>query len=190
MAEMRCLLDMDGVLTDFVKGICKAHGKSDPYRNNGDATPWPAYRGRDYFQMERLLGMEAEEFWKPCNREFWSGLEKTDDCDRLIELVEFAFGRNNIVIASSPSKDLGCMPGKLEWIETHLPAYRRRFLFGPQKYVAAGPATVLIDDCQDNIEKFQDYGGIGFLVPRPWNDRWESESRTLELLEQFLDALV
>ena len=143
--KMKCLLDLDGVLVDFVAGVCKAHGSCNVYER-------PESRGQ--YMMEPLLGVSGNKFWEPCDEEFWANLDPMPDGFDILHTVEAAFGQDNICLLTSPSLNPGCASGKYRWIEKHLPAYKRRFLIGPRKEFCAHPVAVLIDDYDANIEKF------------------------------------
>lgn len=157
---MKCLLDLDGVLCDFVTGICAAHNSPNVYDN-------PANAGK--YAMEELLGLSATQFWKPCDEAFWAGLPRMRDFQQILSLVEDAFGQENVCLLTSPSVNEGCATGKIRWIYEHLPAYKRRFLIGPPKHFCAHDGAVLIDDYDTNIAKFQAAGGHAIIVPRRWN---------------------
>lgn len=157
---MKCLIDLDGVLVDFVTGICAAHGSSNVYDD-------PANHGK--YEMEVLLGLSATQFWKPANEQFWADLPITDDFHALLGIVESAFGAENVCLLTSPIANEGCTTGKVRWIYKHLPDYKRRFLIGPVKHFCAHERSVLVDDYDKNVNNFREHGGKAVLVPRPWN---------------------
>ncbi len=156
---MQCLLDMDGVLVDFVKGMVEAHGLPDPYADESFID----------FYFDKAWGLSATKFWNVANRDFWSNLDWMPDGVRILEIVELYHGHDNVCLLSSPCSQDGCVDGKLDWIKRHVPQYKRRFLFGPRKEFCAAPGRVLIDDNEDNVDAFVKCGGVGILVPRPWN---------------------
>lgn len=157
---MRVLVDMDGVLACFVTGMCRAHGRPNPFE---DGT-----HGGRYF-IDEIWGMEPAEFWEPADEAFWAGLDPTPEAHELVALLEAEFGIESLCLLSSPSANLGCIPGKLRWIDKHFPQFSRRFLFGTQKQFCAGPDHLLIDDWEHNVESFRAAGGHAVLFPRPWN---------------------
>lgn len=157
------LLDQDGVLSSFVTGACAHHNVPDPYTSGR-----PEAQGN--WGLEALMGIEPEEFWKTLHRPFWAGLPKTPDFDYLLKAAEYlAGGSENVCILTSPCRTDGCRDGKQDWIDEHMPAYSRRVLMGAAKHFVAGPGKVLIDDHDKNIDAWEACGGIGLLVPRPWN---------------------
>lgn len=154
---------MDGVLTDFVTACCAAHGKESPYSD-------PKNLG--IFEMEKLWNISVGEFWAPLDklgRPFWEEMGKMPDADEIVRILEDEFGRSNICILTSPSYDPGCIPGKRAWIKNHYPQFRNQMIFGTAKRFLAGEGRVLVDDRDENVESFVDYGGHGIVIPRLWN---------------------
>lgn len=152
---LKCLLDMDGVLVDFVKGAAKVHGFKP---EDVDCWDFPA-----------KFGIAKADFWGVLGSDFWAELEWSVDGKAILEAAERTFGKENVCLLSSPCDTIGCTDGKVRWIREHMPNYRRRFLLGPAKEFAASPNRWLIDDYEGNIESFTKAGGNAILVPRPWN---------------------
>lgn len=157
---MKCLLDMDGVLTDFVAEMCARHKRTSPYL---DAANY------GQFDMYGPWGMAEEEFWSVADMDFWKSIPVHEGAHRLVAGLESLFGLDNICILSSPSKNLDCCHGKIWWLRKHFNDYGRRFLIGPKKEFCAGPGRILVDDYDRNVDKFMQAGGEALLVPRPWN---------------------
>lgn len=151
----KILLDMDGVLVDFVGGAFAWHGKTIP-----DAVPWSIWEA---------MGLSEREFWEPLGYDFWANLGWTEDGQDLVERLEEMAGTANIAILSSPCLTAGCAEGKLAWIKRHVPQFSRQYLLGPAKEFAASPDRVLVDDYWHNVEKFRKCGGAAVMVPRQWN---------------------
>lgn len=165
---MKCFLDMDGVLVDFIGGANKAHNLPDPYLD-------PANHG--VYDTQKLWGLTAKEFWEPTNSmEFWLGLEKTPEADAIADMVCRKFGSKNVAILTAPSPFLACAGAKRLWIEKHFPQFKKRIILasaGAKQFLAA-PDKILVDDRDSNIEEFMEGKGLGILVPRLWNKnyRW------------------
>jgi len=180
---MKCLLDLDGVVADFIAGACQHHNVPNPYLS--PCGP----RGRGGWDIEKHLSMDKRQFWNGLDYYFWKNLPKTPEADGIVALLTGRFGVENICILSSPIAVNGCVDGKREWIEAHFPEFSRQFLFGSAKQFCAGPDRVLIDDFHHNIDKFAEAGGQTFLVPRVWNDDWAEEPNLLKKLENYLCSL-
>lgn len=178
---MHVLLDMDGVLVNFVEGLCRALGKTNPYY------PELAPGAAGVWNFWTLLGVSVDEFWAPArNTSFWTGLDFMPDGLEILAAVEQAAGPENICLLSCPSGDPAAAAGKVTWIAEHLPQYRRRFLLGPAKEFCAGAESLLIDDRDDNVIAFAKRGGRMILVPRPWNSMHELRETTLQHLRFVL----
>ena len=156
----RILLDMDGVLVNFVGGMMSALGKPWPYDKKKSLGVW---------NVEKLWGLEDDEFWAPCNySDFWAELEWLEDGRRILEICEKYVGRENVYISTSPSLSPNAWKGKAEWLQKHMPEYHGRVLMGSCKEILA-PVGVLVDDYDRNVQRFRDNGGTAVPVPRPWN---------------------
>jgi 5'(3')-deoxyribonucleotidase len=163
--QRKCFLDMDGVIADFMGSLCRAHGRLNPYADAKALGCW---------DTEKLWGITEFEFWRPIvdhSLEFWETIEKTPEADELVKLACLEFGTENVAILTAPSKDHGSVPGKRNWIERHYPCFSKRMIFttAKAKCFVAGPGKFLLDDKDSNVDEFDDHGGVGILVPRPWN---------------------
>jgi hypothetical protein len=57
------------------------------------------------------------------------------------------------------------------WFEKNIPELYERVIptLVPKEEFAFDFNRLLIDDCQENVERFCEAGGAAILVPRPWN---------------------
>lgn len=175
---MKCLLDLDGVLADFVTAACKAHGRDNVYCSA---------ESRGNYSMEVLMGISGNEFWEPFDENFWADIPLMPDAAEILKATEATFGRENICLLTTPSLNPGCAAGKVRWIEKHLPEYRRRFLIGPRKEFCAHSRSVLIDDYDYNVQNFRTHGGHAVLVPRPWNSLHHASESPIDYIKRNLD---
>lgn len=167
---MRIFIDLDGVLVDLVKGV-REHFQMGP-----DWTP-----DKFRFEYEREFHMTEAEFWWQLDFEFWENLGFTDDALNILEALQPGnlMPRTTIspevrdffrpIILTSPTRDNA--GAKQAWIKKNMPDYFAdgRYVITSSKSYLAGPNRILIDDYEQNIEKWEDAGGIGILYPRPWN---------------------
>lgn len=166
----RVLLDMDGVVADFVGGVCKFFGRENPYTTLAEDSRGPCSWG-----IEKLLGIEPEDFWRPLGYEFWRGLPLTHDARHIFCTALWKFGESSICFCTSPCSTPGCFEGKIDWAKEHFPRIPIIFTKStvekehPPKHFLAGKNSVLIDDNTYNVKNFQDAGGYGILIPRYWN---------------------
>jgi len=175
----KVLLDMDGVLVDFVGGVWKHWGFTHEYPK-GDY---------DIIKATGLL-MSPEQFWGNLSGDdFWANLEWMPDGKEILAAIESLVPQKDICLLTSPILAPECSSGKHRWITHNAPAYKRQFLIGSAKEFCAGPDRILIDDSQSNCEKFVDAGGKAILVPRPWNPKWETKSAVRIVTEDLAHAL-
>lgn len=168
----RLLLDLDGVLVDFVRGACRLHNQKSPYLD-----------GYEGFYFNRHWNMSDPDLYTGMDRRFWQELDWTADGRSIFNLVDSHFGPENTCILTTPCPIDGCYDGKLDWIKMHLPkAYHRRYLIGTRKEFCAGDDRVLIDDRDENIDEFVAAGGHGLLIPRPWNRGRKLQTTPLSFL--------
>lgn len=169
----KCLLDLDGVLVDFVEGVYELHGKC-----GGEIV------GPD---IHEKYNMTEAEFWDPMGHDFWANLDFMPDGIKILETIEHYFGVNNICVLTSPLRNPDSLSGKLDWIQKNLPKYHRSYLIGPRKEFCANENHILIDDFEHNVDKFRQHGGTAFLVPRTYNrDRGKD---LFKCLVNFLETL-
>ncbi len=161
MSTMKCFLDMDGVLTDFVRAMCERHRVVNPYDD-------PKNYGN--YNMAELLGMNHGEFWFPAeHHQFWAAMNWMPDGREILEFVEETFGEENVCLFTDPSQSGTSASGKMNWVNRLIPRYNGRLLIGKPKAFCAHAGVVLIDDRDENVDQFNEAGGQAILVPRPWN---------------------
>lgn len=154
------LVDMDGVLVDFVTAALRLHGRMDVEEN------WPA----GTWDFPTVLGISDREFWHPIHEagaEFWASLTSYPWCDELLSLIADS---GNWSILTSPSHDPYCSAGKIRWLQERFGRGFRNFLVGPPKWLCARPDQLLIDDNDSNVRNFRARGGQAILFPQPWNE--------------------
>lgn len=178
-----CVLDLDGVLCDWVRGAMHLHDIRMTLEEF-----YAGHKGTPYVQD--ILQMPAAAFWEPMNEEFWANLEWMPDGREILSMCEERFGREHITIGTSPSYNPGCWDGKRRWIERHMPSYYHRTeaqMFGSRKWMMANSETILVDDFDSNIKKFEDTrGGHVCPVPRLWNSLHPLADRAIEIVREVL----
>jgi hypothetical protein len=161
---LKILLDLDGVLTDFVGGAIAAHGIADPYADGDNHGVW---------DFSEICDIPPSVFWERLDYEFWANLRWTVDGGAILSFLEAKFGYQNICLLTSPphSNTGDAIRGKIDWVERHLPKYKRQLLIGPAKEFCAHSGSILVDDADHNVTKFALAGGNTYLVPRVWNSK-------------------
>jgi hypothetical protein len=166
----RIFIDLDDVCNVFTMYALRVVGC--PVRL--DYSDYPAKCGYDIVAAaNRLLGetrFTASSFWDAIPREVWATVLPSTLFPWLIHAAERLVGRENVCIATSPTKDPDCLAGKLEWIHCNMPSWMwRQYVVTPRKHLLARADSLLIDDYPENIQRFEQHGGICITVPRPWN---------------------
>lgn len=176
----KILIDMDGVIADFVGAAHEVHDRGGTFTD-------PANRG--IFEIETIWGISQKEFWKPIDKTegFWENLQKTPEADHIVELAESLVGAKNVAILTAPHSSPACIPGKYTWLNKHYPQFRKRIIFGTAKEFLAGPERLLFDDRDKNIEAFNAAGGHGILVPRLWNAGHSVHRDCLEFVKEYAE---
>ena len=160
----RVYCDLDGVLAWWAKGVCNLFD-----REYKDIYPFPQ---RAPWDAAKLFGIPPKDFWEAQNhRSFWADLEKTPEADAIVRLLIKKYGHRNVYLLSSPGRTPISMLGKDDWVAKHFPKLLPRLILSNAKEGCAFPTSLLIDDNQDNVRKFNEAQGYAYLVPRPWNDR-------------------
>lgn len=172
------IIDMDGVLVDFVKG---AYHVAE--RVGGNISPWsPEFNPRttdipemygvpkeNWFLFYRELESQPPEFWENLPIYPWAyRIVETFSC--LYEKVSFA----------SHCVSHNAAMGKVMWLKKHgFPmANRGLYLSTSQSkfiYTMLPSRPVLIDDFDSVVMEYRENGGRAFLFPQPWNTAWRPE---------------
>ena len=164
---MKILLDLDGVLADFVSATLVRHRRGE---SHDQILKW------DYFTD---WGMTDAEFWAPLRGGgFWTGIKPypwaREFYRKLATLGE-------VTIATAPNLDPECIPAKIKWVEQHLGVDQDHVMCGRRKHLMASPGTLLIDDGPHNIARHitelaanlegdhELAGRHAILFPQPWN---------------------
>jgi hypothetical protein len=135
--------DMDGVLTDFEK-------------------QFEIFTGiKDGKKFEKEEGTEA--FWGEIAKgglKYWSEMPWMDGGKELWDYIK----DKNIKILSAPAKTIPeCSPGKRMWVKENLGSVELIVCSAKEKQDYAKKNTILIDDKKENIDQWNDRGGIGIL---------------------------
>lgn len=160
----RILIDMDGVIADFVSPSLKA--AAIPLSHD-ECLCW------DYFGGF----MTEAEFWAAIESVdgFWDSLKPYEWA---YELVERCRRTAPVYFCSAPARHKSCAGAKIEWLRENsfLKGKEDHFILTPHKHLLANPGTVLIDDGQHNIGAFRKAGGQAIMFPMPWNNFASSDA--------------
>ena len=136
---MKIYVDMDGVLTDFDKKLAdlleKTLDRGWDFGNDPKVWKKITEAGKSFW---------ADMVWMPDGRKLWDAVKKHDP-----------------MILSAPTRHPSSVEGKKEWLKSNLPGVP--FIIDQKKEKYADKNSVLIDDREKNIRKWEDAGGIGIL---------------------------
>lgn len=160
MEIKKVILDMDGVLTNFYKGVCDAFGKSSELKGKISYDFWNSWDDKTTRDQINAI----------CNKDFWRNLEWHDEGKEILEILESAYGAENIELVTRPMDHAGSWNGKKLWIMDNMIDYRDRLTVTTRsRSVYAASDVLLIDDWESNVNAFREAGGQAILIPRPWN---------------------
>ena len=167
-------LDMDGIITNFNKAVCK---KFD--------LPYPP----QVYHFFPEIRHQVDNF---CDRVFWQNLEWMDDGQDILKAITDTFEPKKIYLLTKMMPNVEAASGKMIWIKNNLPLYFDQVILmtlGVPKSLLAQPDTLLIEDCDKHVDEFRKAGGKALLVPRPWNRTHLRANRTVEIVREFLEKL-
>lgn len=145
-------LDLDGVVVDFLGGVCK--------RFNRDLSSLPT----GIYDLPTLLGLP----WATVDHEvndyqFWRNLNALPKAKEILELLRTV---GDVVILSSPwPQSWASYKAKLDWCEEVLGVPHSDVILSPMKHLLAGPGRLLVDDCLGNCNKWSEQGGYAIHMP-------------------------
>lgn len=166
---MITFLDLDGVCADFHAGASRLAGvpiiTTPEHRALGEANACT-------YRLEDRMGNDIWQRIERAGVDFWAELEPTPWLGAMFEMVREV--SEEVLVLSSPGHlAAAAVPGKVAWCRKHLPAIPvRNLIFTGHKHLLAGIDTrLLIDDADDMLDRFDEYGGLTWCLPQPWNER-------------------
>lgn len=195
MKETVIFLDMDGVLFNFNWSACEVHRVDyEEFNRTHKRGEWDI---RQTFST--LLGlprrMTMDEFWEPINRDsyrFWSELETTPWNFQLLHRFEprLSSAPETYLLTSPPWCPQG-VAGKIDSVRMlDRPYYDHRVIPTIHKHLFAGPNRILIDDSEDNIKRFREFGGTGIVFPTIGNSLHEMSADPLPYVFEELERCI
>jgi len=170
---IQVFLDLDGVLVDLLGGLLRYHKIKNPYDN-------PENHGR--YDVRHLVGMSPQEFWGVLDQDFWLDLEWMPDGRAILAEILKYVKPEQVTILSKPTGFPHCTEGKELWIKKDMPGFN--YLIGMRKEPIAGPGKLLVDDHDDNVDKWVKAGGVAVQVPLLSN-RWHKLPTLPHVKEQL-----
>tara|TARA_R100001530_G_scaffold55615_1_gene40780 strand:+ start:202 stop:801 length:600 start_codon:yes stop_codon:yes gene_type:complete len=161
MENRNILLDMDGVICDFLNPAARAVDL--------DLSLVP----KGHWDVFAQAGCDVDEVWgKIDNYEFWANLPVIPGAKEFVAQLQEHCLSVTILTSSAWSSD--GPKGKMDWLRKHFGKGTKAYICygGASKALCAKPNSILIDDCDRNTDAFEAVGGEAILVPRPWNRQY------------------
>lgn len=161
---MIILVDMDGVLCDFVACVCEMFGKNPIAVQNN----WKPGN----YDICPEIDVSPEKLWEKVEEEgedLWANLKPYPWAR---EMYDWLKAQGDVIILTQPTLAPSCLAGKLRWLYEFTGDEKfRDFVMTPRKDAFAVESRILIDDSDKNIEKFQAAcpETKTILFPQPWN---------------------
>ncbi len=171
-------LDVDGVCADFITPGLRAIGHNPEQL----LKRWQAeYPGE--FYPEELIGMPPAEWFAALDQlgtSFWAELSPFPWFpDLYYELASFG----HVIFLTAPTGYPDCLAGKYQWLCNFFGEGFTDCIFTEHKDRLAHNKAILVDDSDNNIERFNQRGGHGVIFPSYWNLGGESDNPMAAVLE-------
>lgn len=177
---MKIFLDIDEVLADFVGAAAGIWGFTP--------AEFTAARELGCWNIVKSLGVTEFEFWEAITakgEQFWENLELHPWAKELHDSLQQL---GDLYLLTSPSHCPTSFTGKINWIHNYFP--ETRYLITPYKYLLADKDSILIDDREENVEKFIKAGGWGIVFPTIGNSEYQFVDTSLEVVKEKLDLIL
>ena len=163
--------DMDGVIADWVSGVADLF-QSDP--EPAHAVTHKAYNDAG---LADVVGAGSEdELWASLVRAgsgFWYSLPALKDGIRCVNTLLSIEKVSNVAVRflTKPTHSPSSYSGKALWIAKHFgPKATERLTICHEKYLLSRGNTLLLDDDPNNVDAFNQGGGVAILVARPFGE--------------------
>lgn len=184
-----CLIDMDGVLCDFIGHVLGKYGYTmkDLINAHGlENMPYPY----DLDELFKPFGLKSEEIFESLTIDDWVAMPKLPWANDLVKVlrnhfndyVQLGIGLHicTALPNGSPKAVANAIIGKSRWVRKNFKRLSNRLLFSREKNIFASKRTLLIDDCEYNKDMFIKSGGIAVLFPAVWNSAYHHYNDPLE----------
>ncbi len=170
-AKERVLLDLDGVIRDFVGSLIRVYNREYP---DHQVQPVTSRELEKYFPIKEKIYPFME------SGNIKEILEDAEPYPGALEALHHWRDEFEIVVVTSQT-EVGRSP-TLSWIgkndiptnEVHISHYKSEI-----------DGIALLDDFQDNLEVFAATGRLAVCLDQPWNQQWNGPR--VETVHQFFD---
>jgi hypothetical protein len=190
---------MDGVIADWHTATLKLWGIS---MDNLTLTGKLEYAIHKWISHELKIDLSYEELWSRINEatrndNFWSDIQpyyhSFELVTRLSVLMQAYEGQ--LVVSSIPNGCHYAWGQKVLWLRSFFPELQEHFMLGKDKHLLAKPNHILIDDCDENIDKFREHGGKAIVFPQRWNRKYQEVNADFKIeavmfeVETYIDQI-
>ena len=154
----RIFLDLDGVLANWINSVFRLFGKEY------DEATYP-----NNWNVWEEIGLDSEEeMWARIDgsTNFWENIKPYYWKEWLLWRCKSSAPTT---ILSKPHKRASCYFGKADWCRRHCGIGDPWLV--QEKWPIARKNWLLIDDNNENCQKWADNGGHAIIFPEPWNGR-------------------
>jgi 5'(3')-deoxyribonucleotidase len=177
--KIQIYLDMDGVLADFNKGARKAY--EHYHKIVGLYSDMKTTKYKEKLRQDLIDNIKD-------TKDFWLNLDWEPNGQALWSFIKSNIDKSNIAVLTAPldQDEKRCCRDKFVWITKKLGGIpKQRFICAHDKWNYVGKFNssykqILIDDRKDNIDKWNNSGGIGIL------HNSQNLNDTIKNLEQIL----
>ena len=189
--KLRIFVDMDGVMSNWLKGcceVCKIDSNSKEFRDaTKDGIEVPDIKSNNITQAEMWdkIVQIGSSWWKELDLLPWANKLH----DMISKHGEVAFLSSPGNLNKFPESVAEACKGKMEWIYKYFKDTPP--ILCQAKYLCASPNSILIDDSAKKVDEFIEYGGKAFLWPNQYSlmDGEIDLDETLEELELKIKSM-
>lgn len=154
-----CLVDMDGVLVDFAKGLAEVIGQPWPRK---DITKQTSIFDLFDISSEKILYDIIFRWERDTRKSFWTSLRSYPETRELLMLLRRCFKK--IIICSKPNP--------------YNPTNAGKKMLWCQRELAGEYQGIIITNCKDLIplpliDDIETSAVFTIRYPQPWNENWE-----------------
>lgn len=164
MSEATIYIDVDGVVCDFVSGICGLMaGRPNDYPNMFDRMiQWP----KGEYDLNKAIGYQGE--LATLSEAFWAALKPTVDAG---EIVDTVLKYTDKIIFATKICSSDCLKGKQAWLNRYYPGYPVVYLDNvPKAVLCRDWNAFLLDDSEEECVAWNAVGKVrAITIPRQWN---------------------
>ena len=163
--KVRIFIDMDGVVTNWEKAACDVLGIDDNEKELRDQL-------KSGTRLEDTKYTNDDDMWgaiEDAGSDWWANMPMFPWYKKLYnemkKLGEVSFLTSNGNLFKHTKVAADGAKGKAECIAKHYKEEKPSMIITHSKHFCANKDCILVDDSQNKIDKFEEWGGEAFLWP-------------------------